>query len=486
MLTRPQLEAAATLTRVDLDGYGPRLEGKVRDMYVVGDRRVLITTDRVSAFDRVLGAIPCKGQVLTQLSRFWFEQTADLVANHMIEVPDPNVMITREAAPLPVEVVVRGYITGSTSTALWTLYERGEPRPYGLELPAGLKKNDPLPRPVITPTTKAARGEHDERLTSAEVVERGLVSPALWAEVERVAVAVFLRGQELARRAGLILVDTKYEFGLIDGELVLIDEIHTPDSSRYWVADTYEARVAEGQEPESFDKEFLRLWFVGQGYRGEGAPPSMPVAFVAQVAERYIAAYERLTGQTFEPGRQPAAARIASNLQGSGLAGQRASVELVVPIIMGSKADLAHAERIVAELSAFGIGSEVRVASAHKATAYVLALLKAYEADGRPKVYITVAGRSNSLSGVVDANVQSPVLACPPYSDTFGGADVFSSLRMPSGVVAPVVLEPEAAALLAAKILALADPTLRGRVAAFQARNTEKIIEDDLALNWRG
>lgn len=323
MLTTDQIIAAIphALLRVDLPGFGPRLEGKVRDIYVRDGQRILITTDRVSAFDRVLGAIPFKGQVLNQLSAWWFEQVSDVVASHVIRVPDPNVTIAHEADALPVEVIVRGYITGVTSTALWTLYSQGVPRPYGLDLPPGLRKNDPLPQPVITPTTKATGGAHDERLTSAEVVERGLVEPKLWDEVQQAALAIFQRGQQVARRAGLILVDTKYEFGLIDGKMALIDEVHTPDSSRFWVLDSYEATRAEtgflgetrflgDQEPESFDKEFLRLWFVAQGYRGEGQPPAMPPEFIAQVAQRYIAAYERLTGLTFEPGAQPAAERI--------------------------------------------------------------------------------------------------------------------------------------------------------------------------------
>jgi len=271
---------------------------------------VLITTDRVSAFDRVVGAIPFKGQVLNQLSWWWFEELKEIVANHVVAAPDPNVTIAYEAQALPVEVVVRGYITGVTSTSLWTLYRQGVERPYGLDLPPGLRKNDPLPEPVITPTTKAGGGAHDERLTAVEVVERGLVRSDLWAEVQRVALAIFKYGQAVARQAGLILVDTKYEFGLIGGRLALIDEVHTPDSSRFWVAESYEARRGSETEPENFDKEFLRLWFSRQGYRGEGDPPSLPAAVVAQAAQRYIAAYERLTGQTFVPGAQPAAERI--------------------------------------------------------------------------------------------------------------------------------------------------------------------------------
>jgi phosphoribosylaminoimidazole-succinocarboxamide synthase len=312
MLSHEELLAAIpnAIRTVQVPGIGRRLEGKVRDMYVGEGRRALITTDRISAFDRILGLIPYKGQVLTQLSQWWFEETSDLLGNHLLDVPDPNVMVVREAQALPVEVVVRGYITGVTSTSLWTLYSQGVERPYGLDLPSGLRKNDPLPEPVITPTTKAEGGAHDERITAAEIVESGLVDRDLWAEVERVAVALFRRGQEVARRAGLILVDTKYEMGLIDGRLSLIDEVHTPDSSRYWVAESWERTRGTGEAPEHFDKEFLRLWFAARGYTGEGTPPPMPDDFVAQVAARYIAAYEGLTGRTFEPAPGPAEERI--------------------------------------------------------------------------------------------------------------------------------------------------------------------------------
>jgi phosphoribosylaminoimidazole-succinocarboxamide synthase len=308
-MTTPDAVAAAiphTLLRTDFPELGRRVEGKVRDIYLQQGRRVLITTDRVSAFDRVLGAIPFKGQVLNQLSAWWFDRVSDVVANHVLEVPDPNVTIGAEAEALPVEVIVRGFITGVTSTSLWTLYEQGVPRPYGLDLPAGLHKNDPLPTPVITPTTKATGGAHDERLTAAEVVSTGLVAPELWEQVQRAALAVFARGQEVAEAAGLVLVDTKYEFGLINGELALIDEIHTPDSSRYWIAGT--------AGPENYDKEYLRLWFVARGYRGDGAPPVMPDEFVTEVAMRYIDTYQRLTGDAFVPGAQPATDRIRKAL----------------------------------------------------------------------------------------------------------------------------------------------------------------------------
>jgi phosphoribosylaminoimidazole-succinocarboxamide synthase len=314
LLTQEQLLEAAphALTSVDIPGWGEKQTGKVRDIYDRDGKKFLITTDRVSAFDRVLGAIPYKGQTLNQLSAWWFEKVRDIVLNHVIDVPDPNVMAVREAETLPVEIIVRGYITGVTSTSLWTLYAAGDRKPYGIPLPDGLQKDDRLPQPIITPTTKATGGAHDERLTRDEIIARGIVEKSLYEQVEESALAIFARGQEVAENAGLILVDTKYEFGLIGGKLALIDEVHTPDSSRYWIQETY----GKVDEPENFDKEFLRKWFAERGYRGDGVAPTMPDDFIAQVAQRYIAAYETLTGEDFVPGEQPAAERIARNLAG--------------------------------------------------------------------------------------------------------------------------------------------------------------------------
>jgi phosphoribosylaminoimidazole-succinocarboxamide synthase len=314
LLTQEQLLEAAphALTSVDIPGWGEKQTGKVRDIYDRDGKKFLITTDRVSAFDRVLGAIPYKGQTLNQLSAWWFEKVRDIVLNHVIDVPDPNVMAVREAETLPVEIIVRGYITGVTSTSLWTLYAAGDRKPYGIPLPDGLQKDDRLPQPIITPTTKATGGAHDERLTRDEIIARGIVEKSLYEQVEESALAIFARGQEVAGNAGLILVDTKYEFGLIGGKLALIDEVHTPDSSRYWIQETY----GKVDEPENFDKEFLRKWFAERGYRGDGVAPTMPDDFIAQVAQRYIAAYEKLTGEDFVAGEQPAAERIARNLAG--------------------------------------------------------------------------------------------------------------------------------------------------------------------------
>ena len=318
MVERSFLEQSlpAALAAVDLPFLGVRTSGKVRELYSHADQLILVTTDRLSAFDRILGLVPFKGQVLNQLAAFWFAQTRTVIANHLVATPDPNVTIARRCRPLPVEVVVRGYISGVTKTSLWYQYSQGERQIYGIDFPAGLHKNDPLPEPVITPTTKGTQGAHDERITSAQVTEMGLATPAQWARICEAASALFGEGQRIARRAGLILVDTKYEFGLDDeGEVMLIDEVHTPDSSRFWLADSYPARHAQGEEPENFDKEFVRLYYAARGYRGDGEPPAMPAALAVQTAERYIAIYERLTGQPFIPGEQPAGPRIERNLR---------------------------------------------------------------------------------------------------------------------------------------------------------------------------
>ena len=293
-----------------------RAIGKVRDWYDLPDgRRLIVTTDRLSAFDRVLARVPFKGQVLNQLAAWWFSQTADIIPNHLLSIPDPNAALVMKVEPLLVEVVVRGYITGVTTTALWYRYSLGEREIYGHRFPDGLKKDQALPEPIITPTTKAASG-HDERLTLAEVTEKGILDGRTWEQVQAAALAVFKRGQELARRAGLILVDTKYEFGLTpEGQLLLIDEVHTPDSSRFWKADAYAASLAAGDEPENFDKELVRKAYIERGYQGEGEPPVLPAELWAAASQRYIAIYEMLTGQDFVPGRYPVDDRLMENLK---------------------------------------------------------------------------------------------------------------------------------------------------------------------------
>ena len=290
--------------------------GKVREWWELEhSTRFIATTDRLSAFDRVLAHVPFKGQVLNELSAFWFRQTADIIDNHLISVPDPHCSVVRLAKPLPIEVVVRGYITGVTSTALWRRYELGERVIYGQRFPEGMRKNQKLPRPIITPTTKGGQTGHDERLEPREVVEQGCLDAHTWSAVQDAAIALFERGTEVAIRAGLILVDTKYEFGLKpDGRLMLIDEVHTPDSSRFWLASSYAERFEAGQEPESRDKEFVRLAYAEKGYRGEGEPPRMPDALWVQASLIYQDLYERLTGMDFVPSAYPVEGRVLEAL----------------------------------------------------------------------------------------------------------------------------------------------------------------------------
>lgn len=305
-----------TLERTELAGLGERIEGKVRDAYRRDGRRVLVTTDRVSCFDVVVGTIPLKGQVLNQLAAFWFEKTRSLAANHLIEVPDPNVSVVREAEMLPVEFVMRGFLTGSSPTSIWTAYERGERRYCGHTLPDGLVRHQKLPENLLTPTTKAEKGDHDELTSREELLERGVVSEARYDEAARMAHALFAAGQEWAEKQGLLLVDTKYEIGVdADGQLVVADEIHTPDSSRYWYRESWERAMQEGGDPDALDKEYVRRWLTKErGWRGEGPPPELPVEVRCEAARRYIDAYERITGSAFEPDTEPPEPRIRRRL----------------------------------------------------------------------------------------------------------------------------------------------------------------------------
>lgn len=289
------------ISSVNVRALGKKQSGKVRDWYVTDRLRVLIATDRISAFDKVLGLIPFRGAVLTKLSEFWFDKTRDIVQNHMIGVIDPNVMIVTQCQALPIEVVVRGYITGVTSTSLWKLYSEGARTIYGLKFQEGLVKNQKLKSPVITPTTReTGPGGHDEPISAKEIIKQKIISPKIWAQIEKVALELFERGTRICDKAGIMLVDTKYEFGLDhNGKLILIDEIHTPDSSRLWLKNTYKDRFKKGQEIESYDKEIMRIWFVKQGYAGKGKAPKMPNELIAKIAQRYIEVTEKITGEKF-------------------------------------------------------------------------------------------------------------------------------------------------------------------------------------------
>lgn len=296
-----------------------RYAGKVRENYDLPDgRRVLIATDRLSAFDLILCAVPFKGQVLTQTARYWFGQTADICPNHVLDYPDPNVVIGQRLNILPVEIVVRGYLAGTTSTSVLTMYKAGKREMYGMTLPDGMRDNQALPQPIITPTSKADQGDHDAPLSAAEILERKLLTPAQWEQLSAYALALFARGQKLAAERGLILADTKYEFGTdAEGRIVLADEIHTPDSSRYWKAGSYAQRFEAGEKPESFDKDFVRNWVAARCDPYKDPIPEIPEDLILGTAAVYIEAFETITGQKFvlPAGETSVLERVRRNLK---------------------------------------------------------------------------------------------------------------------------------------------------------------------------
>lgn len=324
MSTIDETRLAASRHQVLKDAIDPRLpglyRGKVRDNYDLPDgRRILVTSDRLSAFDRVLCLVPFKGQVLNGIARWAFEQTADLCPNHVLDYPDPNIVVGRRLNILPVEIVVRGYLAGTTSTSILTMYRAGRRQMYGQTLPDGLADNQVLETPIITPTSKAADGAHDEPLTAAEILSRGLLTEAQWQQVSETALALFARGQALAAERGLILADTKYEFGLdAEGTLRLADEIHTPDSSRYWRADTYAERFAAGQRPHSFDKDVIREWVAARCDPYRDDIPEIPAELIWKTARTYVEAYQRITGRMFDPPppEPPVHQRVLAALEG--------------------------------------------------------------------------------------------------------------------------------------------------------------------------
>jgi phosphoribosylaminoimidazole-succinocarboxamide synthase len=286
-----------TLREADFPQLGDLYRGKVRDNFSRGDRIVMVTTDRLSAFDRVLTTIPFKGEALNRLTAFWFEKTKDVAPNHILDVPDPSVLVVRRLRPLALEMVVRGYLTGS----LWRDFQAGRgAKAYGIELPAGMRKDEKFPKPILTPSTKEAVGKHDLPISPRELIGRGVLTQRQWDEIADRALALFARGQEWARTRGLILVDTKYEFGVDEqGRVWLIDEIHTPDSSRYWILEGSEERYAKGEDQRMLDKEFFRQWLIRErGYQGEGPLPDIPDDVRAEVAGKYVELVEKLTGES--------------------------------------------------------------------------------------------------------------------------------------------------------------------------------------------
>ena len=303
------------LNATDFPSLGSKYEGKVRDNYSKDGRRVIIVSDRLSAFDRVIALIPFKGQVLNQMASFWFDKTKDIVGNHVIEFPDPNVVVAKECTALPVEMVVRGYLTGVTTTSAWYHYERGGRDFCGNILPEGMVKNQRFEKPILTPSTKAEHGEHDESVSRENILSRGVISEEDFDYMADVSMKLYQRGVEIAAKQGIILVDTKYEFGRdSEGNIILIDEIHTPDSSRFWYADEYDSRLAAGEEQKKIDKEYLREWLADRGFIGDGEVPEIPDDVRVETARRYIEAYELITGEKFVAEVGDVNDRISKNL----------------------------------------------------------------------------------------------------------------------------------------------------------------------------
>lgn len=318
MVTNEVLKQALdrTLDQTQYEGLGKLVRGKVRDNYVADGRRTIVVTDRLSAFDCIVATIPFKGQVLNGISAYWFDKTKHLCPNHLIEVPDPAVSVVHECEPFAVEMVVRGFLTGSSQTAIWTHYAKGERRYCGHTLPDGMRKHEKLPQALITPTSKAEKGAHDELLSAAHVIELGLATPEEYAQLSELSLRLFAFGQQLAAERGLLLVDTKYEFGRSpDGQLVLIDEVHTPDSSRYWYAESYEQALRDNADPRALDKEYVRRYLAAGGFHGEGEVPTLPDDVRMEAARRYIEIYEVMTGRDFEANLESPVERIRRNLR---------------------------------------------------------------------------------------------------------------------------------------------------------------------------
>ncbi|NLG34237.1 MAG: phosphoribosylaminoimidazolesuccinocarboxamide synthase [Lentisphaerae bacterium] len=438
--------------------------GKVRDSLRVDDAtRLLVVSDRLSAFDRVLDTpIPMKGEVLSRLSNWWFGQTADIVPNHVLRVVDPIATLVKEVEPIRIEMIVRGYLTGSMGRA----YDAGVRTFCGVDVPDGLKPNQRFPQPLVTPTTKE---KNDREIRPEEIVSEGWTTVERYGQMKDVALRLFERGSRVLAEKGLILVDTKYEFGLLDGELVLIDESHTPDSSRMWDQAAYE------QDPlkvEAHDKEYVRAW-LRANRRGGEYPVALPDDVVRETTRRYVDIYERVTGEKLEVSAEDPRARLARHLHAAGLIRDG-----FVVFVMGSRADLDHANTMKAVVESYGIYADVRVCSAHKNGEDLPALLAEYDSALEPGAIVAIAGLSNGLGGSLAANSCLPVISCPPFKD---GVDMLlnlnSSLMMPSAVPNMTVIKPREAAAAALRALNL--PRLKDRFREEIVEMKERLRYDD-------
>ena len=417
--------------------------GKVRDSVRVNETtRMIVVTDRLSAFDSILKTpIPHKGAVLNGISNFWFEQTREIIGNHFIKAIDPNVTLVREAMPIRVEMVIRGYLTGS----MWRGYQEGKREFSGVQAPEGMTKNQKFPRPIATPTTKE---KSDREISPADLVKEGWVEKDLYEQIEQAALQLFDRGTTVLSEKGIILVDTKYEFGLLEGKLILIDEVHTPDSSRFWRMEDYEKNPANA---EQIDKEYVRQWLLHNKVNGQYSS-TLPDDVVKETSRRYLEIYKLVTGQSLDVRTdEPIKARICRNLVKVGL-----MKDGYIAIIMGSPADIDHCKKIQSYLEKYDVMADLRVVSAHKNGEAIVNIAKEYNASIEPGAVIAVAGRSNGLGGALAANLNIPVFSCPPFKDNLDLlVNVNSSLMMPSQTPAATVIHPDNAAYAALRSLNL-------------------------------
>jgi len=426
--------------------YTPQIKkihsGKVRESFRIDEKtRMIVVSDRISSFDSVLNnLIPNKGAVLNGITNYWFEKTRNIVDNHFIKMIDPNISLVKEARPIRVEMIVRGYLTGS----MWRGYKQGKREFSGVKVPDGLSRNQKFPKPILTPTTKE---EHDREITPTDIVKEGWTSKEIYEKMRDISLRLFELGTKELAEKGIILVDTKYEFGLLDGEVILIDEIHTPDSSRFWDKTAYEKNPLK---VDSMDKEFIRQWLLNNEKNGI-LPNILPADVITEASRRYIDIYNRIVGTEFKSFNEDIRERIYKNLVQAGVL-----KDGFIAVIMGSPADLEHSRKIKSVLEKYDVFVEMRVISAHKNGERIPEIAEIYNNSLEPGCVIAVAGRSNGLGGALAANLAIPVINCPPFKDKIDMMiNINSSLMMPSRTPASTVIDVNSAALAALRSLGI-------------------------------
>ncbi|MDD5582129.1 MAG: phosphoribosylaminoimidazolesuccinocarboxamide synthase [Candidatus Marinimicrobia bacterium] len=434
------------LTRFDSPQLKKCHSGKVRESFKADEQhRLFLATDRISCFDKVLKTpIPSKGAVLNLLSAWWFEKTRDICPNHFVKIIDPSISLVREAKPIHLEMVVRAYLTGSA----WRNYQKGERQISGVSIPNGLTKNAPFPEPIVTPTTKETS---DRSITAKEIIQEGWATETQYQQIHDIALNLFKKGSAILEERGIILVDTKYEFGMINDELVLIDEIHTPDSSRFWLKEDYRNNP---ETVEQLDKEFVRAYLM-EHKKGGVYPEILPDEIVQETSRRYLELYERITGTSLKLPEISPGERIVKNLVREGF-----MKEGCVILVMGSPSDKGHAEKIAERIKKYDIAVTLRIVSAHKNGEKIPTIMEDVIWCYEPAAIIAIAGRSNGLGGALSANVPVPVINCPPFQDKLDFlVNINSSLLMPSETPAMTVVDPKNAA--DAAMLCLNLPTIK-------------------------